>query len=263
MTELAVLPDGRRPYYHDERVTVWHARAEEVLPALPEASIDAIITDPPYNASEVNGRDGTVPGKLRRADGTYREVTRDFGDWDRGFDPRWLVAQAKRVLVDRGGLVAFAGDRTVSGYIDGTLHHMRTLVWEKTNPSPVFPGNYQAVYEWIVWQGKGGPPTFNGGGAVPNRYRAPIPAHKTHPNEKPLSVMRSLVERHTNPDDVILDPYGGSGTTARAAVDLGRRVIVVEAQAKYCDLIVARLGQGALDLRLTDEIEPEHARNTP
>lgn len=235
------------PYYSDERVTLWHADCREVMAAMPPASIQAIITDPPYNVTEINGRDGTTVGKVRRADGSYRDVTRNFGDWDRGFEPRDLTAAAERLLVDRGAFLAFTSDRLIGAYMDSPLHHMRTLVWLKSNPAPQFPGNYQSACEWIVWQGKGGPPVFNGGGAVSNVHTAPIPGGKVHPCEKPLGLMGRLVAIHTRPGDVVLDPFAGSGTTLRAVVDAGRRAVGIEADERYCEVIAKRLAQGSLD----------------
>lgn len=236
-----------KPYYKDDQVTLYHGDCREVLTTLADQSIDCVITDPPYNVTEINGRDGTTVGKIKRADGSYREVTKNFGDWDRAFSPAELLVESARLLVERGGFLAFTSDRLLGDYIKDTpLHHMRTLVWRKTNPAPQFPGNYQSACEWIVWQGKGGPPTFTGGGAVPNVFDAPKPSAKLHDCQKPDGLMARLVSLHTQPGDLVLDPFAGSGTTLRAAKDEGRKAIGVELDERYCEVIAKRLTQDTL-----------------
>ena len=239
------------PYFDRDGIVIYNARCEDVLPDIDPASVDLLLTDPPYNVTENNGRDGTTVGKVKRADGSYREVRRDFGEWDREFDPSKLLAHATRLLVDRGGFLAFTSDRLIGAYVaDPSLHHMRTLVWLKTNPAPQFPGNYQSSCEWVVWQGKGGPPTFTGGGAVPNVHRAAIPAtsRRSHPNAKPLSLIIRLLGLHSKPGDLVLDPYMGSGPIAQACHELGRRYIGIELVEDYCKVAVSRLAQQTLDL---------------
>jgi DNA modification methylase len=235
------------PYYSDDLVTLYHGDCREILPGLTSGSVNAVITDPPYNVTEINGRDGTTVGKVKRADGSYRQVTKNFGEWDRAFSPAELLAESARLLVERGGFLAFTSDRLLGDYIKGSpLHHMRTLVWRKTNPAPQFPGNYQSACEWIVWQGRGGPPTFNGGGAVPNVFDVAKPSSKMHDCQKPDGLMARLVSLHTNPGDLILDPFAGSGTTLRAAKDEGRRAIGIEVDEAHCETIASRLAQDTL-----------------
>jgi DNA modification methylase len=235
------------PYYEDDLVTLYHGDCWGGMASLPDDSIDLILTDPPYNVTENNGRDGTTVGKVKRSDGSYREVVRNFGEWDRGFDPANLTVEAMRLLVHRGGFIAFTSDILLGAYMATPLHHMRTLVWMKSNPAPQFPGNYQSACEWLVWQGKGGPPIFNGGGAVSNVYVAPIPANKRHPNEKPIDLVKRLVLAHSLPGQLILDPFAGSGTTLQAAADTGRRAIGFEANERHCETAAKRLAQQAFD----------------
>ena len=69
---------------------------------------------------------------------------------------------------------------------------------------------------------------------------------RQHPNEKPTSVLSRLVEAMTVSDEVVLDPFMGSGTTLRAAMDLGRKAIGIEIEERYCEIAVKRLAQGVL-----------------
>ena len=89
-------------------------------------------------------------------------------------------------------------------------------------------------------------PSWNGGGRAGN-YVLPVQQGEGHPTVKPLAMACDWVRLFTNPGDVVLDPFAGSGTTLRAAVNEGRRAIGVEIDERYCELIAKRLAQGALD----------------
>lgn len=240
------------PYYDRDGITIYHGDCLDVLPELREGTIDLILTDPPYNISAFNGRDNTTIGKIKRSDGSYREIVKDFGSWDRGFDPGDLIIHAARLLDEDGGFVAFTSDVLAPTYITASaLTHRRLCVWHKTNAQPVFRGvGYQQSAEFIEWRTKG-KATFYGGGAEPSVFTGPgVPASERcgHPTEKPLWLIRRLVELHSRHGDLILDPFMGSGTTLRAAKDLGRRAIGIELEEKWCEEAVKRLAQEVLPL---------------
>ena len=76
-----------------------------------------------------------------------------------------------------------------------------------------------------------------------------IPTARQHPTPKPEGLMKHFIRIHTEARDLVLDPFMGGGTTLRAAKDLGRRAIGIEIEEMYCEMAVARLAQGVLDLR--------------
>lgn len=238
-------------HYSDDLVTLHHGDALDVLAAIPDQTVGAIITDPPYNISDRNGRDGTTAGRLHRADGTTREVRRDFGQWDRGWDPAPFLAQARRVLRPAGTLIAFTSEHLLAGWLASGLNHRGLIAWRKSNPPPQFPQLYVRSLEWAVWQVNGpGGWVFNAGGYRPDCYEGPIvPAgQRVHPAQKPVWLMRELVRVHTNLGDVVVDPYAGSGSTLVAARDLGRRAVGVEFDEGFCRAAAGRLSQGVLPL---------------
>mgnify|MGYP000846823388 FL=1 len=243
-------------FYSDEHVTLWHGDCLDVLADLPAASVDAVITDPPYNVSSRSGRDGTTPSTLRRKDGTHRKLQRDFGDWDREWNPAPFLAHTARLLRPGGSLVAFTSEFTLPAYLDSELNHRNVIYWRKTNPTPAFRKLYVRAVEMAVFQVNGTTGwTWNGGGYVPNVYEGPTVTGFTvangesryHPTQKPLWLMSALTAQHTIDGEVVLDPFAGSGTTLVAAKQAGRKAIGVELDERYCEAAARRLSQGVLD----------------
>jgi DNA modification methylase len=198
------------------------------MPTLP--SVGAIITDPPYNVTEVNGRDGTKPGKVKRKDGSYAEVVRNFGDWDRNFSVDWFLNLAFEILPHRGNLIAFTSDRLLSNYISGPMKHMRTMLWRKTNSPGSFNANYISCVEFAVWLSKEAPGVFNGSRSLQPIFDYPSVhgKHRLHPTQKPLKLMDDIVRLHTNESFAVLDPFMGSGTTGVSSLSAGRTFIGIE-----------------------------------
>lgn len=242
------------PYYQDESVTLYLGDCLEVLPSL--SDVDVVMTDPPYNVSHRSGRDGATSGHLKRKDGTARKVQRDFGEWDRGFEPALFLAETERMLRDGGSLIAFTSEFLIADYLASGLNHRNLIYWRKTNPVPAFRQLYVRAVEMAVWQVKGKSGwTWNGGGYVPNVYTGPtvsgfIAANgegRVHPTQKPLWLMRVLLEQHASPGELIVDPYAGSGTTLVAAKLTGCRAIGMELDEAFCEITAKRCAQGVLD----------------
>jgi site-specific DNA-methyltransferase (adenine-specific) len=107
-------------------------------------------------------------------------------------------------------------------------------------------------YESIVCGHAPGRSRWNGGGkrGVYETVRASTAENRPalHMTEKPMALMMALIADFTSPGETILDFYGGSGTTAVAALRLGRRCILVEREERHCETSAKRLAQGALDL---------------
>ena len=234
---------------HD-KITIYHGDCIDVLTGLESESVDLILTDPPYNVS-ARSPIGSVP----RQDGTHREIRRDFGAWDHGWDPMPFLAEARRLLRDGGSLVAFTSEHLFAPYLASGLDHRALLHWRKTNPAPNFRKQLVRAVEMAVWQTQGAGWTFNAGGYRPNVWQGPIingylsqntDEKRWHPTQKPEWLMRAWIELFSMPGDLILDPFAGSGTTLRAAKDLGRRAIGIEVDEEYCKIAVERMRQEVL-----------------
>lgn len=229
------------PYYQDEAVTLYHGDCRDVLNAMPERSVTAVFTDPPYT-ERTHGMAKTNKGK-------------GYGVKALDFDP--LTDAALRDLLSECG-------RVTSGWVICTLAYqhafqfdaeppvglrcLRLGVWVKTNPMPQISADRPGQgWESIAYMHRADvAPAWNGGGRHGN-YVLPVKQGEGHPTSKPLAMVADWVEKFTSPGDLILDPFAGGGTTLRAAADLGRRAIGVELEERYCEVTAKRLSQGVLN----------------
>ena len=204
-----------KPYYESGGITIYHGDCREILPTL--ESVDLVLTDPPYGMSYQHG--ARAGGYKLGFDG--ESVVGD----DQPFDPAFL------------------------------LSYPRAVLWGGNH----FANKLPASRGWLVWDKRGGIPSndqsdcelawtnclttarlfhryWNGGGISEERF---------HPTQKALGLMKWCIELF--PDaQTILDPFMGSGTTLRAAKDLGRRAIGIEIEERYCEIAAKRLSQEVL-----------------
>ena len=212
------------PYYEQDGITIYHG---DFLARLPEihGTFQAVVTDPPYGIAYRGGVGGNLihSKKLRKTESVR-------GD-DQPFDPT--------PLLDFRHVALFGAQHYYSRLPEGGTLHM----WDKRgNYKPVHTADFDTV--WInrkepgrifrcVWRGICR--------EVEHNQRI------EHPTQKPLVVMSWVLEMF--PDaEVVCDPYMGSGTTLRAAKDLGRKAIGIEIEERYCEIAAKRLQQSVLAL---------------
>lgn len=229
------------PYYQDESVTLYHGLCRDVLDAMPDRSVDAVLTDPPYterthSAARSNKEEGPRTRAVRFAAMSEDELSDTFSECAR-VSKGWVVATLAYQH-------AFAFDEAPPT----GLRCLRIGVWVKTNPMPQISADRPGQgWESIAYLHRDDvKPAWNGGGRAGN-YVTPVQQGEGHPTTKPLSMLADWVRNFTQPGGVVLDPFAGSGTTLRAAANEGRRAIGVEKDERYCELIAKRLSQGALD----------------
>lgn len=215
------------------------------LRALPDRSVDLVLTDPPYGISRsTNFSSGQPTGR----DTDRFRVSMDFGEWDCGGDLSPVIAEFYRVLRPHGSVVCFYDlwkIGTLKEILEGAgFRQARFLEWIKTNPVPLnSKSNYLTnAREAAVSVVKGDRPVFHSeyDNAV---YSFPI-CHdrgRFHPTQKPLALIRELVRKHSDSGGVILDCFAGSATTAVAAFLEGRSFIGCEIDRGYYGKAVRRL----------------------
>lgn len=202
-----------------------------------------IITDPPYNISKPNN----FPSMRQRRQGV------DFGVWDKGFDLVSWIPQYAEILDKNGSMIIFCSYRFLS-FITQALENSNMLVkdiliWQKSNPMPRnTTRRYVQDLEFAVWAVKSGAKwVFNKPSDVP--YLRSIFTHALvsgreklgHPTQKSLKLMKDLIQIHTNPNEVVLDPFMGSGSTGAACLELGREFIGIERDKKFFTMAQKRL----------------------
>ena len=234
----------------------------QILRTLPEDSVDMIFADPPYNLQLQRELWRPNQTRVNAVDDSWDQFA-DFAAYD-DFTEAWLRA-ARRVLKPTGTI-----------WIIGTYHNifrvgrllqdldfwiLNDIIWEKTNPMPNFRGvRFTNAHETLIWAQKqrGGKYTFNyqamkrlnGDKQMRSDWEIPlctgaerirVDGAKGHSTQKPEALLYRILLASTNPGDVVLDPFFGSGTTGAVAKRLGRHWLGIERDAKYVELAQARL----------------------
>ncbi|MGB0958678.1 MAG: site-specific DNA-methyltransferase [Halocynthiibacter sp.] len=237
----------------------------ERMNALPANSIDLIFADPPYNLQ--------LRGDLHRPDNSKVDAVDDawdqfssFGAYDR-FTQDWLAA-ARRLLKPNGAIWVIGSYHNIfrvgSAMQNAGYWILNDVVWRKSNPMPNFRGKrFTNAHETMIWASKqeASKYTFNyealkalnEGVQMRSDWVLPIcngherlkneAGEKAHPTQKPESLLHRVLVASTNPGDVVLDPFFGTGTTGAVAKKLGRDYIGIEREADYRKVAEARLAK--------------------
>ncbi len=234
----------------------------EEMNALPERSVDVIFADPPYNLQ--------LSGELHRPNNSRVDGVKEawdkfagFADYD-AFTRDWLSA-ARRVLKDSGSLWVIGSYHNIfrvgASLQDLGFWILNDIIWRKSNPMPNFRGKrFTNAHETLIWcsRDETSRPRFNyqamkalnDGIQMRSDWLIPICAgaerlkrdgRKAHPTQKPEALLHRVILASSNPGDVILDPFFGTGTTGAVAKQLGRDWIGIEREAAYTEIAAERL----------------------
>lgn len=225
----------------------------EIMKDFPDNSVECIITDPPYNLLDFDDIQTDVT------------IKRDV-DWDKKeIEINNIMKQFERILKDGGTFLIFCSDRQLGKYIDycnksKTLKYSNTLVWVDrlghpnvrqrsfSNHSQYIAFGHKEIeqkytFNWLgekkMWNvlNYNGCTSFEYGKAQNGRLGEWV----GHPTQKPTKLMRHLIQIVSNKDDIIIDPFAGSGTTLLCAKQLDRRWVGIELSPEYVALINKRL----------------------
>ena len=208
-----------KPYYEDLSVQIWLGDCRAIIPTLPK--VDLVLTDPPYGINAARHRNSQVNG------------WRDYGTVDEG---KWDAERAPQGLIDM--MVSIAPKAVIWGGNYWTLPpRMGWLVWDKGQR------DFSLADVELAWTSE------NRAARIFDMARSAAmhESERVHPTQKPVALMRWCLEFF--PDaNLILDPFMGSGTTLRAAKDLGRKAIGIEIEERYCEIAAKRMSQLAMQL---------------
>ena len=230
MLDAIIEAVGREPYFRDESVCIYHADCRDILPLIPVGSVDLVLTDPSYNAKDI----GPNQRPALAGAGVDEEAYSSFCQ-------EWFGAV--RRLTDR--MVFTCGIAHLWEYPPARW----VVAWSK--PSSV---SYSRFGGFNVWE----PILFYG--KLPKGKRIPRDLWQydalnfitedwaKHPCPKPPALWKKLVDSVSVETDIILDPFLGSGTTLRAAKDLGRYAIGIEIEERYCEIAAKRMAQSVMAL---------------
>jgi modification methylase len=232
---------------------------------LPPASVHAVFADPPYNLQ--------LKGLLRRPDDSLVDGVDEA--WDRfqdlpaydAFTRDWL-AEARRVLRKDGTIWVIGSYHNVfrlgAALQDQGFWILNDVIWRKANPMPNFRGRrFTNAHETLIWAARGADSRYRFNYAAMKSLNDDVQMRsdwfiplctgaerlrdeagaKLHPTQKPEALLHRVILSSTAPEEVVLDPFLGSGTTAAVARRLGRRFIGIEREPRYAEAARARIAE--------------------
>jgi site-specific DNA-methyltransferase (adenine-specific) len=205
------------PYYDDGTCTIYHGNALELFPLV---EFDCVVTDPPYGIS------------YRQTIASVRDYGEIAGDHDDTL-ARWILNATTKPRIVFG----------INHFPTALPEPGRWICWDK-RLVPEADKMLGSPFElaWMSGPDKAGIMIRIQHGGVVNADG--VNRKRVHPTQKPLSLLTHILEAHTK--GVVLDPFMGSGTTLRAAKDLGRKAVGIEIEERYCELAAERLAQDVL-----------------
>ena len=216
---------------------ILRADSRDIIKRIPDNSIDFILTDPPYNLGQHSTGNIPLPGRSA--------MNNDVADWDKiDFNPEEWCEEFIRILKPTGNLFIFTSYNQIGRWYNCLDHRFDTsnfMIWHKTNPAPkIFKAGFLNSCEMIFtcWNKKH---TWNfiSQSEMHNFIQSPIcmPPERLknpkHPAQKPVSILKKMIEIASDKDDIVFDPFMGVGSTGVAALELGRRFIGVELDDSY------------------------------
>lgn len=259
-------------YFNSENITIYNDDCLNVFKSIGSETIDCVVTDPPYKI---------IAGGIRVIDSNSDKKdyskTDPKGCLSRGrivvsdgnkLSDKWIKQNGDIPCAVKDGLMFDHNEITFSEWIPevyrilkpGTHCYIMTnsrnlkdiqiesekagfvfqnlLAWNKGNKTP--NKYYMQQLEFILMLSKRPARNINDMGCG-NMISIPNPTNKLHPTEKPVGLMRVLIENSTNPNEIVLDPFMGAGATCLACIESGRQFIGIEIDQKYVEIAINRM----------------------
>ena len=247
-----------KPYFQTENGVLYNADCLEVMPALEPKSVTLLFADPPYGHKN---HDGDWNARLNEHRGIESKPIANDSQEDMRRVVNGVLTLATRVLKEDccccggggGPLPTFAW--LASRMDQYGLMFFHSVIWDKKNPG--LGWRFRRQHEMLMFAHvEGGRLSWNPEvKAVPNIISIYPPRERLHPNEKPLELYSQVIFSTTVADDLVLDPFAGSCTTAVACEQLGRRWICIELEEEHCETSARRIERERQQLKLFPPVE--------
>jgi len=239
-----------QPYYQDDAVTIFHGDCREILPGL--SGVDLFFTSPPYNLGTSTGGGigaGSLAGmKLIHGYASHGDdmPQDEYDAWQ-----RQVVRMMWDALSDTGAIFYNHKPRSTDGtmvlptiYGDG-LPLRQVVIWNRETGLNFSPTFFLPKCEWImVWAKPAWQLVDRSASQVGDVWTIRPENSQRHPAPFPLALPKRAIAATSA--RLVCDPFMGSGTTLRAAKDLGRKAVGIELDERYCEVAATRLGQEVL-----------------
>lgn len=230
-----------------KKYTLYNASCMEAMKNMEDNSVDLILTDPPYNLGLfMKNRATNLKAMRENFFGAAGWDDLEFEEWEKDMDA--MFGELSRVIKERGSVIMFMSIIKVETIIrlaeKHGFYYKTTGIWHKTNPMPRNMNLHfiNSTEAWIYFTYKKHTGTFNNEGiAIHDFFETSVtPAgekrHGKHPTQKPVQLLEKFVKLLTNENDVVFDPFCGSGSSGVAALQMNRRFIGSEISKEYCKL---------------------------
>ena len=221
-----------KPYYQDEQsgITIYHGDCLQIMKEFPDNSFDLCLTDPPYGINIC--KSGTVGGE-------NLAKVKDYGkcEWDSKIPTKEYFDEMFRLSTNQ---IIFGGNY----FIEHLTNTPCFIVWDKNNTE-----NFaDCELAWTSFKSATKMVKFTWNGFIQGNMKEKD--YRQHPTQKPNSVMKWILRKYSEPNQTILDPFLGSGTTLVACKELGRKGIGIEISEEYCAIAKKRIQNTQKDLFL-------------
>ena len=226
----------------------------EELKKIPDHSINLILCDPPYNLAKYSTGNMTFDWRTDR--------NNDIAKWDeQEFNPSDFLSEFKRIIKHDGNIFVFTSYNLIGKWheaFDPNFDTFQFMVWHKTNPVPNFrKSSFLNSCEMIacMWN-KGHTWNFKNQSEMHNFFESPICMgeerlkNPKHPTQKPVKLLKHIIEIASNEGDIVLDMFMGVGSTGVAALELNRKFIGIELDKTYYDAAENRISSLSFEQNL-------------
>ena len=237
-----------------DKYVLYNKSCMEAMKEIGDKSIDLVLTDPPYNLGLfMQNRATNLKAMRENFFGAAGWDDLEYNEWEKDMD--MLFTELARIIKERGSVIMFMSIIKVETIIrlaeKHNFYYKTTGIWHKRNPMPrnMNLDFINSTEAWIYFTYKKHTGTFNNNGkAIHDFFETPVTPssekkYGKHPTQKPVQLLENFINLLTNENDVVFDPFCGSGSSGVAALLHGRRFIGVDINEEYCRITKDRLEQ--------------------